>query len=92
MQVLAGIGSNSQLEVWTKPLGGGRTAALVVNTANKLEKPPAPVPAVPAVAEGNGNLNLVKCNSSRPSQNWLTTPGAVTHVVRPIALSRTTTV
>eukprot|EP01043_Picozoa_sp_COSAG02_P029941 COSAG02_NODE_1885_length_10515_cov_7.148522_6_plen_299_part_00 len=35
--MLANIGSNGQIEVWTKPLGGDRTAVLVVNTANKAE-------------------------------------------------------
>eukprot|EP01043_Picozoa_sp_COSAG02_P010805 COSAG02_NODE_388_length_23287_cov_109.067017_11_plen_433_part_00 len=45
-QVLANIGSNGQIEVWTKPLGGARTAVLAINTANK--------------ADASGNRMLVK--------------------------------
>ena len=74
-QALAGVGSNSQLEVWTKPLGGDRTAVLVVNTADKTALDQV------ALEEQGGNLNLVECNSSRPSQNWITTPGAITNVM-----------
>ena len=36
-QLLANIGSNGQIEIWTKPLGGDRTAVLFINTANKAE-------------------------------------------------------
>ena len=35
-QVLAAQGNNSLVEVWTKPLGDGRTAALIINTADNV--------------------------------------------------------
>ena len=34
-QALSGLGSNGLVEVWTKPIGKGRTAAFIVNTADK---------------------------------------------------------
>jgi alpha-galactosidase len=33
-QALWGLGENSAIEVWTKPLGHGRLAAVLLNTAN----------------------------------------------------------
>merc|ERR1711871_652862 len=34
-QVLANVGSNNEVEVWAKPVGDGRTAVFIINTANK---------------------------------------------------------
>lgn len=41
-QMLANVGSNRAVEVWTKPVGEGRTAVFVINTAdkNELSEPP----------------------------------------------------
>ena len=33
-QTLWGLGDNDAVEVWTKPLGDGRLAAFILNTAN----------------------------------------------------------
>ena len=33
-QALWGLGDNNAVEVWTKPLGDGRLAAFILNTAN----------------------------------------------------------
>ena len=58
--------------MWTKPLGGGRTAALVVNTQNK----DAGSVAVEATeTSGGGHLQLVACNASRVTQRWALSPG-----------------
>ena len=77
-QVLANIGSNGQVEVWTKPLGGGRTAVLVVNTAKDAEAVnDAVVEDVYKSESMAGNLQLVQCNHSRPSQMWVFSPGVV---------------
>lgn len=50
-QVLHSIGNNSQVEVWTKPLGNGRTAALIINTADKASSLGGMAAAVEAEAE-----------------------------------------
>jgi hypothetical protein len=55
----ANIGSNAQIEVWAKPLGGGRTAVLVVNTADKAAAAAATAAAAER-ARGSNQLNLVR--------------------------------
>ena len=61
-QQLREIGDNSQVEVWTKPLGGGRTAALFINTQNKKAESEEMLALLAAglsrSATGNGNLQL----------------------------------
>ena len=67
------------MEVWTKPLGGGRTAALFINTQNK--KAEADTAALTAEQEqgrsttANGLVQLDNCNASRPSQQWSLSTG-----------------
>lgn len=85
-QKLVGLGSNKQVEVWTKPLGNGRTAALFVNTAEKDARAAPETPKqvasdqAPALAvatttvrydyDDGGGLSLVKCDPEKPSQIW----------------------
>jgi hypothetical protein len=83
-QKLDKLGSNQQVEVWTKPLGGGRTAALFINTAEKnmhasqVERGAARSSSTTA---GGGGLSLRKCDPSKPSQVWqLNTGGGLTLV------------
>jgi len=65
-QVFANAVSNSATEVWTKPLGGQRTAVFMINTAvhNGTVGP----------GEGHG-VAMTKCNASKPAQTWFLSPG-----------------
>ena len=88
-QKLAGIGNNKQVEVWTKPLGGDRTAALFVNTAEKDAQTAVETfhriggittPEGEALG-GGGGLSLRKCDPEKTSQVWqLETGGVATEV------------
>ena len=92
-QKLDKLGTNKQVEVWTKPLGGGRTAALFINTAEK-DFGPNPERSATGIAShqidvagtvdrlrGGGALSMVKCDSSKSSQIWeLDTSGIITNV------------
>jgi hypothetical protein len=86
-QQLSGIGDNQQVEVWTKPLGAGRIAALVVNTQNKGEvehQSAAGRAATVAVQaqDGTNTLQLVHCDDNAESQRWnlTATADAVTNI------------
>jgi hypothetical protein len=74
-------GDNGLIEVWTKPLGEGRTAALLVNTADKTEGALA-TSSASVTAEGGeggggggGGVVLEKCAPERLSQSWVLTEG-----------------
>ena len=68
-QILSGLGTNKQVEVWTKPLGKGRTAALFVNTASENMEF--------ASSSGNGGaLKMNPCDAQSKSQVWSLSPGA----------------
>lgn len=76
-QALHGIGNNSAVEVWIKPLGKGRTAAFVINTQDKVAnaKTAVPTSAIGAVGERRAELaspmlQLVACDADSPSQQW----------------------
>ena len=79
------MGSNGLVEVWTKPIGKGRTAAFIVNTADKGTDT-AGNRGQQGLGERSqsmgGNIVLEKCDPERPSQSWLLSPGgsAVTNV------------
>jgi hypothetical protein len=90
-QKLDKLGSNKQVEVWTKPLGAGRTAALFINTADKdfevpelnqgavmLQQPEAG--ATDDHARSGGGLIMTKCDPSKPSQVWQLNTGVTTNV------------
>lgn len=72
--MLAGVGSNKQIEVWTKPLGDGRTAALIVNTAKVNMATGAPTePAVSRAQAGSGRggpIMMSACDPKSDSQVW----------------------
>lgn len=73
-QVLAGIGNNKEVEVWTKPLGEGRTAVFILNTADKattMKKTPA------SLTSFEGDLVASKCDPHKSSQRWLLSPGVI---------------
>ena len=84
-QKLDRLGSNKQVEVWTKPLGNGRTAALFVNTAEKdFTQRPDPsetgatsqrfdmIGTTNGRLRGGGALSMTKCDSAKTSQIWAT--------------------
>jgi len=64
-QVVESAGSNGEVEVWVKPVGEGRKAVFVVNTANTLQADPKPVLGLNTCVEGDqGQLwDLVKGDS-----------------------------
>lgn len=64
-QLLSGVGTNKQIEVWTKPLGDGRTAILIVNTANNNDH------ADDRLSAG-GPIKLSPCKADSSSQMWST--------------------
>jgi len=86
-QVLHGLGNNSQVEVWTKPLGGDRTAVFMINTADAQNPPPFGSGSESAagasaaaghddVAEAGGSVpRLSPCDSTSTSQRWKLSPG-----------------
>ena len=81
-QALSGLGSNGLVEVWTKPIGKGRTAAFIVNTADKDtdtdgtgSNRPVGVHFGARSHSAGGNIVLEKCDPERPSQSWLLSPG-----------------
>ena len=77
-QALSGLGSNGLVEVWTKPIGKGRTAAFIVNTADKATDT-AGNRGQQGLGErsqsAGGNIVLEKCDPERPSQSWVLSPG-----------------
>lgn len=93
-QKLDKLGSNKQVEVWTKPLGDGRTAALFINTAEKdFEVPELNQSSVVMLqqpetratddhARSGGGLSMTKCDLSKSSQVWQLNTGGVTTNVK----------
>ena len=74
------MGSNGLVEVWTKPIGKGRTAAFIVNTADKdTDTDDTGDNGQQGLGErsrsAGGNIVLEKCDPERPSQSWLLSPG-----------------
>ena len=78
-QALHGLGNNSEVEVWVKPLGEQRTAALIVNAGDKAaagERRHAPAAAAAAASYG-GPISLRQCNESKASQSWALGDGVI---------------
>ena len=77
-QVIAGAGNNSMVEVWTKPLGGDRTAVFIINTEDDNVEAEAQAAAESKVRDLNPwtHLSLIECNASRWSQKFMLSPGA----------------
>jgi len=71
-QAIANAGNNSWTEVWTKPLGNGRTAAFILNTADANHFNSEPYPSTE-----RGHMSLMPCNASSPSQNWALSKGVL---------------
>jgi hypothetical protein len=85
-QALVNIGSNSQVEVWTKPIGGGRTAAFIINTALHNDSTPhstvmvskresdspndSQISAEVAFGAAGGGMTMNKCDPSKATQAW----------------------
>lgn len=68
-QVLHNIGSNGEVEVWTKPVGEGRLAVLVVDAAPyRLSE--SLVSKEPDVSVAKSNLNLVSCDIKDEHQQF----------------------
>jgi len=63
-QAMAGLGSNGAVELWTKPLGEGRLAALLVNTEDLRGGGGAPAPPP------DSKLGLEKCAGGHRGQQW----------------------
>lgn len=78
-QVLYNIGSNSQVEVWTKPLGDGRTAAFILNTAvnNDTSTFATAADTDTDVDAGRLDMTLSKCDTSRKTQQWVLSSGVI---------------
>lgn len=74
-QRLSGLGTNRQTEVWTKPLGGGRTAVLIVNTAVADTVGGGPTDSFDSDGRG-GPLKLTECHHNKSSQIWTVTSGS----------------
>lgn len=79
-QLLWGLGNNSQVEVWTKPLGENRTAVFIINTEDKdmpvLESVGRPTPKTSDV-QGYAGLGVRPCDSSVGTQRWSLLAGVV---------------
>ena len=85
------MGSNNETEVWTKPIGGKRTAVFIINTAVNNKTVPPTFPATDifvaggeysaaSTTAGSAGMSMVKCNSQRLSQYWTMTLGNTTNI------------
>ena len=76
-QVLHDIGNNSQVEVWTKPLGDGRTAVFIINTADKVSSfgGAASIASASAPSPPKPELRMNPCDATAKTQQWQLSPG-----------------
>eukprot|EP00039_Didymoeca_costata_P003318 m.66805 g.66805 ORF g.66805 m.66805 type:complete len:651 (+) comp11839_c0_seq3:243-2195(+) len=63
-QIMDSLGSNKAVEVWTKPIGGNRTAAFFLNTADASIEAPQ-----------SGGLSMVACDPKDNTQLWTFSSG-----------------